>query len=96
MRRTFLTSALDMPEIMSYIYNKSWKLQFNTSSSIIIIEESYLQTFLHSLNEILRFLVKSVGFFVYYQEDADNSFTLFSNVFFTDSGERFITRLRLI
>lgn len=49
-----------------------------------------------SLNEILRFLVKSVGFFVYCQEDADNSFTLFSNVFFTDSGERFITRLRLI
>ena len=91
-----MTSALDMPEIMSYIYNKSWKLQFNTSSSIIIIEESYLQTFLHSLNEILRFLVKSVGFFVYYQEDADNSLTLFSNVFFTDSGERFITRLRLI
>ena len=91
-----MTSALDMPEIMSYIYNKSWKLQFNTSSSIIIIEESYLQTFLHSLNEILRFLVKSVGFFVYCQEDADNSFTLFSNVFFTDSGERFITRLRLI
>lgn len=38
-----------------------------------------------SLNEILRFLVKSVGFFVYCQEDADNSFTLFSNVFFTDS-----------
>ena len=26
MRRTFLTSALDMPEIMSYIYSKSWKL----------------------------------------------------------------------
>ena len=49
-----------------------------------------------SLNEILRFLVKSVSFFVYCQEDADNSFTLFSNVFFTDSGERFITRLRLI
>ena len=49
-----------------------------------------------SLNEILRFLVKSVVFFVYCQEDADNSFTLFSNVFFTDSGERFITRLRLI
>lgn len=49
-----------------------------------------------SLNEILRFLVKSVGFFVYCQEDADNSFTLFSNVFFTDSGERFITCLRLI
>ena len=22
--RTFLTSALDMPEIMSYIYSKSW------------------------------------------------------------------------
>ena len=49
MRRTFLTSALDMPEIMSYIYNKSWKLQFSASSSIIIIEDFYLQTFLHSL-----------------------------------------------
>ena len=49
MRRTFLTSALDMPEIMSYIYNKSWKLQFSASSSIIIIEDYYLQTFLHSL-----------------------------------------------
>lgn len=33
-----------------------------------------------SLNEILRFLVKSVGFFTYCQEDADISFTLFSNV----------------
>ncbi len=43
------TSALDMPEIMSYIYNKSWKLQFSASSSIIIIEDFYLQTFLHSL-----------------------------------------------
>ena len=50
MRRTFLTSALDMPEIMSYIYSKSWKLQFSASSSIIIIEDYYLQTFLHSLN----------------------------------------------
>lgn len=49
MRKTFLTSALDMPEIMSYIYNKSWKLQFSASSSIIIIEDFYLQTFLHSL-----------------------------------------------
>ena len=50
MRRTFLTSALDMPEIMSYIYSKSWKLQFSASSSIIIIEDYYLQTFLHSLS----------------------------------------------
>ena len=49
-----------------------------------------------SLNEILRFLVKSVDLFTYCQEDADISFTLFSNVSFTDSGERFITRLRLI
>jgi hypothetical protein len=45
-----LTSALDMPEIMSYIYSKSWKLQFSASSSIIIIEDYYLQTFLHSLD----------------------------------------------
>ena len=45
----FLTSALDMPEIMSYIYSKSWKHQFSASSSIIIIEDYYLQTFLHSL-----------------------------------------------
>ena len=52
MRKTFLTSALDMPEIMSYIYNKSWKLQFSASSSIIIIEDFYLQTFLHSLKMI--------------------------------------------
>ena len=51
MRKTFLTSALDMPEIMSYIYNKSWKLQFSASSSIIIIEDFYLQTFLHSLED---------------------------------------------
>ena len=51
MRKTFLTSALDMPEIMSYIYNKSWKLQFSASSSIIIIEDFYLQTFLHSLRK---------------------------------------------
>ncbi|WP_419508752.1 4Fe-4S binding protein [Blautia sp.] len=36
---------------MSYIYNKSWKLQFSASSSIIIIEDFYLQTFLHSLSE---------------------------------------------
>ena len=50
MRKTFFeTSALDMPEIMSYRYNKSWKIQFSTSSSIIIIEDFYLQTFLHSL-----------------------------------------------
>ena len=52
MRRTFLTSALDMPEIMSYIYSKSWKLQFSASSSIIIIEDYYLQTFLHSLKQM--------------------------------------------
>ena len=45
-----MTSALDMPKIMSYIYNKSWKLQFSASSSIIIIEDFYLQTFLHSLH----------------------------------------------
>ena len=45
-----MTSALDMPEIMSYIYSKSWKLQFSASSSIIIIEDYYLQTFLHSLS----------------------------------------------
>ena len=45
-----MTSALDMPEIMSYIYSKSWKLQFSASSSIIIIEDYYLQTFLHSLD----------------------------------------------
>ena len=44
-----MTSALDMPEIMSYIYSKSWKHQFSASSSIIIIEDYYLQTFLHSL-----------------------------------------------
>ena len=50
MKRTFLTSALDMPEIMSYIYSKSWKHQFGASSSIIIIEDYYLQTFLHSLS----------------------------------------------
>ena len=47
-----MTSALDMPEIMSYIYSKSWKLQFSASSSIIIIEDYYLQTFLHSLTKI--------------------------------------------
>ena len=46
---TFLMSALDMPEIMLYIYGRSWKLQFSASSSIIIIEDYYLQTFLHSL-----------------------------------------------
>ena len=44
-----MTSALDMPEIMSYIYSKSWKHKFSASSSIIIIEDYYLQTFLHSL-----------------------------------------------
>ena len=49
-----MTSALDMPEIMSYIYSKSWKLQFSASSSIIIIEDYYLQTFLHSLAKRLR------------------------------------------
>ena len=44
-----MASALDMPEIMSYIYSKSWKHKFSASSSIIIIEDYYLQTFLHSL-----------------------------------------------
>ena len=65
MRKTFLTSALDMPEIMSYIYNKSWKLQFSASSSIIIIEDYYLQTFLHSLNNSteLIFLILFLLFF---------------------------------
>ena len=53
MRRTFLTSALDMPEIMSYIYSKSWKHKFSASSSIIIIEDYYLQTFLHSLTNLI-------------------------------------------
>ena len=43
-----------MPEIMSYIYNKSWKLQFSASSSIIIIEDYYLQTFLHSLEILMK------------------------------------------
>ena len=57
MRRTFLTSALDMPEIMSYIYSKSWKLQFSASSSIIIIEDYYLQTFLHSLKICIFFAI---------------------------------------
>ena len=57
MRKTFLTSALDMPEIMSYIYNKSWKLQFSASSSIIIIEDYYLQTFLHSLEALVNALI---------------------------------------
>ena len=51
-----MTSALDMPEIMSYIYSKSWKLQFSASSSIIIIEDYYLQTFLHSLELKLKVL----------------------------------------
>ena len=54
MKRTFLTSALDMPEIMSYIYSKSWKLQFSASSSIIILEDYYLQTFLHSLEKVFE------------------------------------------
>ena len=60
-----MTSALDMPEIMSYIYNKSWKLQFSASSSIIIIEDFYLQTFLHSLvfaaelSEMIEFDLKT-------------------------------------
>ena len=59
MRRTLLTSALDMPEIMSYIYSKSWKLQFSASSSIIIIEDYYLQTFLHSLDiEFRRYMYR--------------------------------------
>ncbi len=49
-----MTSALDMPEIMSYIYSKSWKLQFSASSSIIIIEDYYLQTFLHSLPLVMN------------------------------------------
>ena len=49
-----MTSALDMPEIMSYIYSKSWKLQFSASSSIIIIEDYYLQTFLHSLTLVSK------------------------------------------
>ena len=62
MRRTFLTSALDMPEIMSYIYSKSWKLQFNTSSSIIIIEDYYLQTFLHSLHEEYNQLICGIDY----------------------------------
>lgn len=50
-----MTSALDMPEIMSYIYSKSWKLQFSASSSIIIIEDYYLQTFLHSLEIFVNY-----------------------------------------
>ena len=53
-----MTSALDMPEIMSYIYSKSWKLQFSASSSIIIIEDYYLQTFLHSL---ALFILQGLG-----------------------------------
>ena len=61
MRRTFLTSALDMPEIMSYIYSKSWKLQFSASSSIIIIEDYYLQTFLHSLEYDINETVYPIG-----------------------------------
>ena len=66
-----MTSALDMPEIMSYIYSKSWKHQFSASSSIIIIEDYYLQTFLHSLGmpvklgKLARYFGKLefVGFF---------------------------------
>lgn len=57
-----MTSALDMPEIMSYIYNKSWKLQFSASSSIIIIEDFYLQTFLHSLKCNGKTVKVKVGF----------------------------------
>ena len=49
-----MTSALDMPEIMLYIYSKSWKLQFSASSSIIIREDYYLQTFLHSLPLVMN------------------------------------------
>ena len=52
-----MTYALDMPEIMSYIYSKSWKLQFSASSSIIIIEDYYLQTFLHSLAVVVTWLI---------------------------------------
>ena len=63
MRRTFLTSALDMPEIMSYIYSKSWKLQFSASSSIIIIEDYYLQTFLHSLKSDKNYALSSFKIF---------------------------------
>ena len=59
-----MTSALDMPEIMSYIYSKSWKLQFSASSSIIIIEDYYLQTFLHSLATNILFTFFLVPFFV--------------------------------
>ena len=66
-----MTSALDMPEIMSYIYSKSWKLQFSASSSIIIIEDYYLQTFLHSL--------KKFGLF-YCSNDALNFFRFSSEI----------------
>ena len=67
MRKTFLTSALDMPEIMSYIYNKSWKLQFSASSSIIIIEDFYLQTFLHSLFFVAKYIVITItSIFLYF------------------------------
>ena len=55
-----MTSALDMPEIMSYIYSKSWKLQFSASSSIIIIEDYYLQTFLHSLAFLLALCICAI------------------------------------
>ena len=58
-----MTSALDMPEIMSYIYSKSWKHQFSASSSIIIIEDYYLQTFRHSLQHVetrQNFLVSAI------------------------------------
>ena len=40
-RRTFLTSALDMPEIMSYIYSKSWKHKFSASSSKMCIRDRF-------------------------------------------------------
>ena len=60
-----MTSALDMPEIMSYIYSKSWKLQFSASSSIIIIEDYYLQTFIHSLR-----LDSFLYFFFYFKSSS--------------------------
>ena len=49
MRRTFWRLLLTCPKSCC-IYSKSWKLQFSASSSIIIIEDYYLQTFLHSLS----------------------------------------------
>ena len=38
---------------MAYIYSKSWKPILALTSSIIIIEDPYLQTFLHSLVKAL-------------------------------------------